>query len=139
MKLPNPPKPKPQPLGKPLGMPICAHNGGNAWRLLLKIQELNCRRVWEIGTLVLEKHEAPPFGSVYLRDVKATPGATKFSSRPIIENGRTIIDIPAINAVTKQKRMSVNAGMILATVALGSNWRDRSGCVHNTTLCAPAQ
>jgi len=131
-------KPKPKRLGEPLGNVICAHSGGNAARLLVEIQTLDTLNLRGIGIRTLEKHEMPPSGSVYLRDVEAA-GATKFSLRPIIENGVTVIDVPAVNAVMKPKRIRVNAGMILATVDFGNNWCDRSGHVHKTTLCAPAQ
>ncbi|MDO8664618.1 MAG: hypothetical protein Q7K44_03705 [Candidatus Liptonbacteria bacterium] len=136
----NLPKPKPTRLGEPLGTLICAHYGGNAWSLLLEIQKLRNNRVaCEIGISFLDESETPPLGCVYLRDTKTVSGVTKFLSRPIVENGITVIDIPPIRAALKPKRIRVNAGMIFATVNLGNNWRDRSGHVHNTTLCAPAQ
>lgn len=123
-------------LGPPLGSIICAYHGGTAWGFLLQIEAINrANRRSGIEIMVLEKEQTPPPGSVLLREVDAVPGVTKFSPRPVPQDGITVIDIPLMRAVTKQKRNGNRkrelAGTIAAMVWRGNHWRDRSGRLHD--------
>lgn len=131
-------------LGKPLGNAICAYRGGTAWGLLLQMQKLvdelptkkrrqgmpPRKKPDGIDLKVLEKEQNLPPGSVFLREVEATLGVTKFSPRAVAEGDITVINIPLCRSVMKDKAQAVLAGMIYAMVWRGNNWRDRSGKVH---------
>ncbi len=126
---------QPKRLGDPLGTIICAYYGGTAWRFLLEIQRLNLLSGRTgIETKTLGKDETPPPGSVLLREKDDTCGFTKFSPRPIVEDGVKVIEIPLVRAVIKPKRFSCTAGMIGAMIWRGDKWSDRSGRLHNNPL-----
>ncbi|HUX35881.1 MAG TPA: hypothetical protein VMV71_02500 [Candidatus Paceibacterota bacterium] len=132
-------------LGEPLGTAICAYHGGTAWGLLLQMQKLidelpmkkrpkgipPRKKPTGIDLKVLEKEQNPPPGTVLLREVDPVPGVTKFSPKPVIENGIVVFNIPLSRAVIKANNLRVLAGMIYAMVWRGNSWRDRSGKVHD--------
>jgi hypothetical protein len=118
--------------GEPLGKIVCAYCGtSTAWRLLLEMRNLDFLNGRKIKYKLLKERETPPPGSVLLKEVEAK-GVDKFTPRPIKQNGVTVIEIPAINAV--KKRVHAYAGVLGAMIGRGDRWRDRRGDEHYSPL-----